>query len=433
VNLNRVRQLRRTTPGRLQLIMVALLALALAAGTATGLAANSASTSTDDLGNRIQPLLVEAETVYTALADADATAAQAFLAGGLEPVALTERYDADLQRATTALASAARRTPGDGPTADAVDVLAAGVSEYAGLVATARANNRQGLPVGASYLSVASTLNRETLQPQAKALFEAAQDELDGGYTEARSAIWLTVLGLLLIALLIALVVAQRHLSRITRRTFNVPLVAATVATGLLILGVGGVFAVQGDHLGAARNDGSTAIVALAEVRIHTLLERSDEALTLAGRGADVTYEQDFARISGELAKPDGLLERAADTLARPELDTDEAETARTALQTATTRHTEYVAAHAEVRRLDADGKYDEAVALAIGSKTTATFTQLTEAIGTAVEAKKVTFTDEITAAGRGLGLLTLLGPLLALVICAFAVAGIRARLEEYR
>jgi hypothetical protein len=431
--LGRVRDLRRTTPGRLQLILVAVLALAVATGTATGLAANSAGTSTDDLGNRVQPLLVEAETVYTALADADATAAQAFLAGGLEPVTLTERYDADLRRATTALASAARRTSGDGPTATAVDTLAAGISEYAGLVATARANNRQGLPVGASYLSVASTLNRETLQPQAKALFVAAQSELDDGYADARSTIWLSILGLLLIALLLALIAAQRHLSRTTRRTFNVPLVAATVVTGLLVLGVGGVFALQRAHLGNAEDDGSTPIVTLAEVRIQTLLERSDEALTLAGRGADVKYEQDFARISEELSRPGGLLARAADTVDRPELDTDQARAAQTAVETATRRHTEYVAAHAEVRKLDAAGRYDQAVALAIGPATTKTFTELTEAIGTAVEAKKVTFTEEITAAGRGLGLLTLLGPLLALVVCAFAVAGIRARLEEYR
>jgi hypothetical protein len=80
-------------------------------GAVAGLAAHSAAVGTGDLGGRAQPLLVEAETIYSALADADTTAAQAFLTGGLEPPALTARYDNDLTRATAALTSAARRPP----------------------------------------------------------------------------------------------------------------------------------------------------------------------------------------------------------------------------------------------------------------------------------------------------------------------------------
>ncbi len=422
--LHRVRQLRRTTPGRLQLTTVALVVLALATGTTAGLAAHSATAGTADLGNRIQPLLVEAETVYTALADADATAAQAFLAGGLEPVGLTERYDADLARATEALASAARRTPAEGPTADAVAALASGISEYAGLVATARANNRQGLPVGSSYLSVASSLNRETLQPQARTLFEAAQEELDSGYADARSSVWVALLALLLLALLAVLILAQRHLSRTTRRTFNVPLVAATVVTGLLALSAGGLFAAQRAHLRTADSAGSTPIVLLAEVRIAALQERSNETLTLARRSADAADEQAFTTISTALTAPNGGFAKAAAAVDGPTRD---------AVTAATARHQEYVAAHAEVRTLNDAGRYDEAVDLAIGPRTTATFTALVEQVGAAVEVRKAAFTDEITAAGRGLGLLRLLGPVLALVICALAVAGIRARLEEYR
>jgi hypothetical protein len=422
--VQRLRHLRRSTPGRLQLIMVALIAIGLAAGATAGLAANSAATGTRDLGNRIQPLLIEAETIYTALADADATAAQAFLAGGLEPVGLTERYDADLSRASTALASAARRTPAGGPTATAVDTLAAGISEYAGLVATARANNRQGLPVGASYLSVASTLNRDGLQPQARTLFRTAQDELDDGYANARSTIWLSLLTLLLLALLGALVLAQRYLSRTTRRTFNVPLVAATVVAALLTLGTGGLFAAQHTNLSTARSDGSDPIVGLATLRLDVLQERSDEALTLAARGAEPKYEADFGAVSTRITRADDGFAEVATAVDGP---------VRAAVQAASQRHQDYLAAHARIRALDNEGRYDDAVELAVGPQTTATFTALTGQLGIAVEAKKVTFTDEITAAGRGLDLLSALGPVLALVICALAVAGIRARLEEYR
>lgn len=420
----RLHTLRHTTPGRLQLILLTLVILALAAGATAGLTARSAAAGTHDLGARTQPLLLEAETIYTALADADATAAQAFLAGGLEPRELTARYDADLTRAATALASAARRTPSDGRTADTVAALTAGMAEYAGLIATARANNRQGLPVGSSYLSAASSLYGTTLQPQAQSLLTTAQRELDDGYADARSTAWVSLLALLVLALLVGLVLAQLHLSRTTRRTFNIALLAATALTVLLAVGVGAVLNAQRGHLRSADRDGSVPIGLLAEARILALQQRSDEALTLAGRGGSGRHEEDFAAVGSRLTGPGGLFARAADAVPGE---------ARAAVLAAATRHQQYVAAHTAVRKLDDRGDYDGAVELAVGTRTTATFTTLTRELGSALDDRKAAFDREIDAAGRGLGLLTVLGPLLALIICALAVAGIRARLQEYR
>jgi hypothetical protein len=404
--LSRVTQLRHTSPGRLQLILAVLVVLGLVTGLVAGVAAYSARSGTGDLGSRAQPLLVEAETIYSALADADTTAAQAFLTGGLEPPALTARYDDDLNRATAALTSAARRTPDSGATADAVRALSSGVPQYASLVATARANNRQGLPVGAAYLSAASQFNRATLLPQADALFTAAQREVDRGYGSSRSTIWVTLLALLIAGLLAALIVAQRYLSRHTHRTFNVPLVAATLVTVILALVAGGLFTAQRAHLRSADTDGSAPVAELADLRILALNERGDEALTLVARGGSDANEEDFKKAAAEFRADAGAL--------GPE-------------------HDAYVRAHEAVRKLDDGGDYDGAVALAIGPQTTKTFTDLTDATGAALEDHKATFTEQIAGAGRGLGLLTVLGPLLALVVCALAVAGIRVRLEEYR
>jgi len=422
--LRRLGELRETSPGRLQLILAALLVIGLLTGLVAGLTANAAGAGTDDLGNRAQPLLVEAETIYSALADADTTAAQAFLAGGLEPPALTQRYDADLDRATTALTSAARRTPEGGDTAAAIQQLASGTAQYAALVATARANNRQGLPVGSSYLSAASNLNRDTLLPQAQTLFRTAQNEVDGGYGDARSSWWVTLLVLLLAGLLLALVLAQRRLSRMTHRTFNVPLVAATVVTAILALGAGGILTAQRTHLHAADVNGSTPVALLAEARILALRERGDEALTLAAHGSGGAYEEDFQSVATRLDGANGLLDKAAAAVSGNAVD---------AVDDARVKHDDYVAVHKKVRELDDGGDYDGAVNLAIGADTSATFSAFTGDIGTALEDHKATFTDEIGAAGNGLGLLSVVGPLLALVICALAFAGIRTRLEEYR
>ncbi|PRY33567.1 hypothetical protein [Pseudosporangium ferrugineum] len=419
--LHRVRRLRHTSPGRLQLILAVLLTLGALTGLVAGITAAAARTGTDDLGERAQPLLVEAETIYSALADADTTAAQAFLAGGLEPAELTRRYEADLHRATTALTSAARRTAPGGPAAEAISALSADIPRYAALVASARANNRQGLPVGASYLSTASRLSRESLQPQAQALFRSAQREVDAGYSDARSSWWTALLVVLLLTLLVTLLLAQRHLSRATRRTFNLPLLAATGVTLLLALTTAAVLAGQRARLADARTDGSRPVAMLAEARILALRERGDEALTLAARAGEGAQEKDFDETSRQLT---GLL---ADIRRQSGAATSAAVTA------ATEGHRDYVAAHDEVRALDNSGRYDDAVELAIGEPTTRTFTVLTDGLGRGLEDRKADFTREIDDAGRGLGSLTVLGPLLALVLCVLAAAGIRARLEEYR
>jgi hypothetical protein len=417
--LSRVTRLRHTSPGRLQLILATLLAAGILTGVVAGLTGYATGSGTRDLGSRSQPLLVEAETIYSALADADTTAAQAFLAGGLEPATLTRRYDADLARATEALTSAARRTPDSGAAAAAVQALSSGVPQYAALVATARADNRQGLPVGASYLSAASALNRDTLLPQADALFRAAQRDVGDGYGNARSIVWTGVLVLLLVVLLVALVQAQRYLSRATHRTFNLPLLAATGVTAVLALAAGGLLVAQETHLHRADEDGSRPVALLAYARIQALRERGDEALTLVARGGSGPLEKDFTE------------------QVKPQLDRQLAEVARyvdgATARSLAANHEAYVAAHTAVRKLDDGGNYDGAVALAIGPQTSLTFADLTDSIGAALENHKATFTTEIDDAGRGLTLLMIGGPLLALLICGLVVAGLRPRLEEYR
>lgn len=413
--LRLVAGLRRTSPGRLQLLLSALLVLGVLAGLVAGLTARSARAGTDDLGNRAQPLLVQAETIYSALADADTTAAQAFLAGGLEPVALTRRYEDDLSRATTALTVAARLTPDGSKSAEAVAALSSGVEQYSALVATARADNRQGLPVGSSYLSAASQLNRDTLLTQAQTLFGIAQSEVSDGYGNARSILWVILFALLIVLLLAGLFLAQRYLSRTTHRTFNMPLLAATGLTVLLALGASGVLISQNVHLHRAGEQGSTPAAELAEARILALRERGDEALELAAHGSGSTYETDFVAAQKQLTAADGPL--SSDYLANE----------------AVIAHQTYLNQHKQVRQLDDGGDYDGAVRVAIGPDTTKAFDTVTAGIGKALDERKAAFNDEIDSAGNGLGLLTVLGPLVALAVCALAFVGIRARLEEYR
>ncbi|BBH71167.1 hypothetical protein ACTI_78520 [Actinoplanes sp. OR16] len=414
--LRRVGQLRRTSPGRLQLLLAVLLTLGALTGLVAGITAQSAAGGTADLRDRAQPLLAEAETIYSSLAEADTIAAQAFLAGGLEPKELTDRYEARLRDATTALTSASRRTPEGSEAGEQVRALAAGTTRYAALVATARATNRQGLPVGASYLSAASELNQQTLQPQAQALFQFAADQVDAGYEEARSSWWLILLLVLVVGLTVALIGTQLYLSRTTRRTFNVPLVAATGLLALLVAATGVLFTLQRGNLADAGENGSAPITALAERRILALRERASEALTLAARAGSGAHEIDFS-----------------DARSKMTFDEPELESVWPLMTEAFDQHRAYVALHQRVRDMDDGGDYDGAVRLAVSPEANDTFTALTDTLEEALDDRRAVFDARIEAAGKGLGALTVLAPLLAIAVCVLAALGLRARLEEYR
>src|SRR5690606_12289161 len=75
-------------------------------------------------------------------------------------------YDEDLLAASHALTDAGLVATADDR--DDITAMADGLLTYAGLVETARANARQGFPVGASYLEEARDLANQQLVPLAE-------------------------------------------------------------------------------------------------------------------------------------------------------------------------------------------------------------------------------------------------------------------------
>ena len=93
------------------------------------------------------------QKIQTNLLSADATATNAFLVGGLEPPAQRASYDQAMTTPARLIAEAAQAQPAD---AEALAALNQELVSYAAAIEQARANNRQGLPVGAQYLRNAS-------------------------------------------------------------------------------------------------------------------------------------------------------------------------------------------------------------------------------------------------------------------------------------
>ena len=97
--------------------------------------------------------LVRVQTIRTSLVKADANATNAFLVGGLEPAAVRAGYTDGIATAARTLARGREREPDDAAALERGEPV---LTNYTGLIESARANNRQGFPIGAAYLRQAS-------------------------------------------------------------------------------------------------------------------------------------------------------------------------------------------------------------------------------------------------------------------------------------
>jgi len=252
------------------------------------------------------PMLTDAGALYLALADADATASNAFLHGGIEPPEQRQRYLDDLASASNRLTSLAERMGAKSDSNDAVTSIARVLPNYTGLVELARANNRQGFPVGAAYLANASALMHSSLLPLATRLYLDSGDQVKDDHRQGVSPIALTGFTIALGAALVVLIVAQVFVFRRTNRVVNPFLLAAS-----LVVVAAGAFGVQRmvseqRALERAQRDGSDAVEILTAGRLLTLRAASDDSLRLIARGTDNSYETDLDLALGKLGGPDG-------------------------------------------------------------------------------------------------------------------------------
>jgi hypothetical protein len=418
-----------TTPRRLTAILAALVALGLAVGVLGFAGVRQRAGLIDEVTSRSGALTVAAQNLYRALSDADATAASAFLAGGVEPAAQRERYQAGVADAAAALSIISAGRQGDDGRDESLATIAAQLPVYTGLIETARVYNRQGLPLGAAYLREASGLMRERLLPAAQALYRSVSAELDRGRDGGAAFPWFAILvGLLAIG---GLIWAQVWLTRRTNRVFNVGLVAATAAAIVLVAWLGVSALIAGARLDAGRQDGSAQVDRLVQARVAGLQARADESLTLVARGAGGDFEKDYGAVMAKLAGPDGGGGLLA-TTAGEATDGATAGAARSAGEQAK----QWLAAHRKLRQLDDNGQYTEAVALVVGSgadSTTARFNALDNRLAEAIAHNGDRFEERSRAAGRALGGADIAVAVLAALMVLGIALGLQRRIAEYR
>lgn len=436
--LDRLRAAATTEPGRLRIIGAVLAVLLVAFGTVTAWQVASRASAADAVVHRSQPLSADAADIYRSLADADTAAASGFLAGGQEPRAVRERYEKDIARASELLLKAATDSSGPDASRSRIAELNAELPRYTGLVEAARANNRQGLPLGGAYLRYAGDRMRDELLPAARGLYESETARLGSDYGDAKSWPW-AALGTGVLALA-ALGWAQRRSFLRTNRVFNHGLLAATGAATVVLLWLTVGHAVARSGLERSSSHGAESLQVLNEARIGSLQARGDENLTLVARGAVLTkngddaYETSYREGMGKLIGGDHGEPASGSLLDRARALADD-RAGRDPVAAAIKDVREWQHRHGGARAADDGGFYDKAVAEVIGDKgsTGESFDRVDDELRQALDHEQNEFRQ---AADDGRGALSGLAAgaaVLAVLGAAGAVLGIGRRLSEYR
>jgi hypothetical protein len=437
--VDRLRAAATTEPGRLRIIGAVLALLVVAFGATTAWQMTDRSGAADDVLHSSQPLTAQAADIYRSLADANTAASSGFLAGGQEPEAVQKRYEGDIRTAADKLVKAAASTDPGSDSAKKIAELNTLLPQYKGLIERARANNRQGFPLGGAYLRYANQKMQEQMLPAAEQLYKEENQRLRDDYDAATPYPWFALaLGVVALG---ALGWAQRRHYRRTNRVFNQGLLGATAATTVVLLWLVVGHTVARSGLESSYDDGVRSLNVLHDARIASLKARGNENLTLVSRGAETVsvkgvtkdkYDVDFQKQMTALA---GKL-KAAGALAGGDTD------GTTPVRRANASMEEWLKRHDDARASDNLGDYQGALDKIIGSRqgdgkqersTGESFDQVDRNLGRALAHEQQQFDADAGDGRSAMSGLAAGAAVLAVLAAAGALLGIGRRLSEYR
>ena len=404
-----------TTPRALRLMLVLTALAAVLFGVFAQQAASLQARAAQEAREQAAQL-IGVQDVRNLLVDANAIAANTFLVGGLEPAEQRTTYVDNLAEASSRLTELASTQPED---AETLATIATKLTTYSGLIEQARANNRQGFPVGSAYLDQASaqlTDPDEGILTDLNGLVTRGADRVAASYDTVRFSVLLLIGSL---AMLVLLIGAQIWLARRTHRYLNRPLATATAL--LLLVGIGGavVLGSIGGRAAAVRADPYQATLVVSQALTAASDAKSLESFTLIKRGSGAALEAMF---------------QAAATDARDRLQGGvEAGVVDGAL---VTELNAWLDLHAAIRAEDDGGNWDRAVLLATSTEpdsANVAFDAFADDARAAILADATTTRTELDdgSAISSIASWILLAAGLAGALLAWR--GVAQRLEEYR
>jgi hypothetical protein len=422
--LRRLFDNRGSSPFRLRVVLLVTVVAALAFAVFGAYGVNKRKSSIEAARHAASEL-ISLQTIGVFVVQADSVASQSYLVGGQEDPAQRKNYLTDIDTAGTTLVDVGLHLDLGTTQSKALQSVASALTTYAGYVEQARANNRQGFPVGAAYQRQANAVVTDQIGPGLRTVEDGQRDTVNSNLGAAhRAGVWLVALGALAVAIVLfgAVWLALRF-----RRIVNVPLGIAVLALLAMVIVGGAVQQHAIDETDGAVGASLTNADLVAQARAAAFDARSQEALTLINRG------------NGQANEDAWLASDKVVTAALKAACTRDADSCPL-----TALYGKYDTGHVAIRALDDGGNWDEAVAFSLGTQYTAdpsVKTTAATASFTAFDtASAATLDDSATAAqadlGKAtdrLGLVRILVFIAGLLVAVLAFVGYDQRLREYR
>jgi hypothetical protein len=409
-----------TTPGRILVSGLILIALVALSAFATSTTINDRQRALTTVLNHTEPLAFAAGKLYTTLSVADAAAATAFISGA-EPREVRQRYEQAITDAAVALTRASGGLT-DQTMQDLLGRINARLAVYTGLVETARTNNRAGKPVGSSYLSEASSMMQQQILPDAKQLYDQTSQRVDAETTASTN---IPLLGTIVVAITLLFgMYSNNWLDRKTQRRLNFGFVAGGIAVLIMVVWVGTVLGISTTDSRSAKTTAAESLKTITNLAITAQQARADETLALIRRGDEDIRKQSFYQ------RIDAMRQMLDDYLKRDDaIDKSELKNANDLLS-------RWRAADDKINTYIAVGNYQAATQVALGlgeEDATPAFDRLEESLNNGIEESRRQLRNDIVNARTVLAGATV-GAVVLSVVAALAVTiGLWPRMSEYR
>jgi hypothetical protein len=409
-----------TTPGRILTIGIVLASLGVASAFATSTTINHRQQVLTTVLNHTEPLSFAAGRLYTTLSVADAAAATAFIAQA-EPRTVRLRYEQAITDASVAVTRASSGLT-DASLVELLGRINAELAVYTGLIEIARTNNREGNPVGSSYLSEASGLMQSMILPNAQRLYQETAERVD---TETTASTHFPAPVIFVIAGTVVFgVFSHRWLARRTRRRINPGLIVGALGILVMVVWVGTALTISTTASRSAKDTAADSLKTVTSVEITAQQARADETLSLIRRGDEEMRKQSFYQ------RIDFMHDSLDHYMSRPDA-VDKYD-----LQGADQLLVRWRQANDRINAYIAVGNYRAATQVALGNgedDSTPAFDKLDDALVKAMEQSRTHLRNDILNARSGLSGAQVGGVVLSLGAACAVALGLWPRLKEYR
>jgi hypothetical protein len=304
-HVGRVRKWAATTPGHLRTLSMTITATAVALAVVGTGALGAAAVTVSDIHHRTVPAIVGMERIHALLADADRSAANAYLAGGADATLALWRYTSDVAAVNRELQVASANNPEGEVGSRRLQAIAGLVAYYAQLTQTATSDARQGISGGTVFLQAGSDLMH-----QAEAGILAQVDSLRDIYVASLrradrtlqiTTALLAVYAVVACAVLVLLLHTQRYVRARFRRRRNHRLLAATLLLVIVSAGTALASVSAAQSLRAAESRSYVRLLNLWEVRALAYDANRTEGLSVIARGEGGSFDHSFEIATGAL------------------------------------------------------------------------------------------------------------------------------------